>query len=306
MKKKSFFSRLGAKMALAAVALTSALFVGCSEEDLEITGPGTEPIVLPNPICTISVNVFNLTGEEMKDLSLTTTSNNATINGNSITLTGESISEQDIVITATATGYIDGKATVKVPNLTKGQTASFSATILMIKENTGDDYKLTKLLAVDSNYEEVNKESENYENPNDYLVNAKFHYVNHKGTEVNYNGLLESEIDEVKEIGNQLNQSFSSYTKNVETWAIKVPHYHWAKIASKVSITTITYNATIESKDGKVETYDFITKDYGTTITETLEALPTHSHAHCDNGHGHTDHGHGADNAGGGIVNPVN
>ena len=43
MKKKSFLSGIGAKLALAAVALTTVVFTSCEKEEFNV-----EPVELPN------------------------------------------------------------------------------------------------------------------------------------------------------------------------------------------------------------------------------------------------------------------
>ena len=53
MKKKSFLSGIGAKLALAAVALTTVVFTSCEKEEFNV-----EPVELPNASATVVVTVY--------------------------------------------------------------------------------------------------------------------------------------------------------------------------------------------------------------------------------------------------------
>ena len=55
MKKKSFLSGISAKLALAAVALTTVVFTSCEKESINV-----EPVELPNASATIAVTVYSL------------------------------------------------------------------------------------------------------------------------------------------------------------------------------------------------------------------------------------------------------
>ena len=69
MKKKSFLSGIGAKLALAAVALTTVVFTSCEKEEFNV-----EPVELPNASATVVVTVYDLaTGNIISDLSKTET-----------------------------------------------------------------------------------------------------------------------------------------------------------------------------------------------------------------------------------------
>lgn len=160
MKKTSFLSRLGAKMALAAVALTSAVFVGCSEEDIAIDNPGTTPSTpeLANPTCQITVSVIDAGTGAVVAPSLTASA--GTVSGNTIVLTGESISAQTVTITqAKGENYAeDGVVSVAVPALSKGQAAYLSATIIMVPKSNvvaqGAKYQI-QVIVLDQNGKEV-------------------------------------------------------------------------------------------------------------------------------------------------------
>ncbi len=60
MKKKSFLSGIGAKLALAAVALTTVVFTSCEKEEFNV-----EPIELSPASATIVATVYDLTTAEV-------------------------------------------------------------------------------------------------------------------------------------------------------------------------------------------------------------------------------------------------
>ena len=55
MKKKSFLSGIGAKLALAAVALTAVVFTSCEKEEFNV-----EPVELSPASATIVATVYDL------------------------------------------------------------------------------------------------------------------------------------------------------------------------------------------------------------------------------------------------------
>lgn len=60
MKKKSFLSGIGAKLALAAVALTTVVFTSCEKEEFNV-----EPVELSPASATIVATVYDLTTGEV-------------------------------------------------------------------------------------------------------------------------------------------------------------------------------------------------------------------------------------------------
>ena len=118
MKKKSFLSGIGAKLALAAVALTTVVFTSCEKEEFNV-----EPVELPNASATVVVTVYDLaTGNIISDLSKTET----------ITAASDgTIAATTKTYEASKEGYFSGSVTVSIPALAKGQYAYIPANIYL-------------------------------------------------------------------------------------------------------------------------------------------------------------------------------
>ena len=118
MKKKSFLSGIGAKLALAAVALTTVVFTSCEKEEFNV-----EPVELPNASATVVVTVYDLaTGNVISDLSKTET----------ITAASDgTIAATTKTYEASKEGYFSGSVTVSIPALAKGQYAYIPANIYL-------------------------------------------------------------------------------------------------------------------------------------------------------------------------------
>ena len=121
MKKKSFLSGIGAKLALAAVALTTVMFTSCEKEEFNV-----EPVELPNASATIAVTVYSLeNGSVLQSSTETVTAGtDGTIAAQTKTISAPSIE-----------GYLPGKdITVAIPALAKGQFALIPANIYLQSE----------------------------------------------------------------------------------------------------------------------------------------------------------------------------
>lgn len=88
MKKKSFLSGVSAKLALAAVALTSVMFTSCEKEEFNVA-----PVELDPASATVAITVYDL-------------SDGSIINGASITENGAAITSNPFVIEASSDGKI--------------------------------------------------------------------------------------------------------------------------------------------------------------------------------------------------------
>ncbi len=82
MKKKIFLSGVNAKLALAAVALTSVMFTSCEKEEFNVA-----PVELDPASATVAITVYDL-------------SDGSIINGASITENGAAITSNPFVIEA--------------------------------------------------------------------------------------------------------------------------------------------------------------------------------------------------------------
>lgn len=109
MKKKSFLSGIGAKLALAAVALTTMVFTGCEKEEFNV-----EPIEVAPASATIFATVYDQTTGE--NLGTTTQTIAAGQDG--------TIAEQTVTVACPFSNaeYLPvAPIEVKVPNVAKGQ-----------------------------------------------------------------------------------------------------------------------------------------------------------------------------------------
>ena len=88
MKKKSFFSGVNAKLALATVALTSAMFTSCEKEEFNVA-----PVELEPASATVAITVYDL-------------ADGSIVEGASITENGAAIASNPFVIPAGADGKI--------------------------------------------------------------------------------------------------------------------------------------------------------------------------------------------------------
>ena len=114
MKKKSFLSGIGAKLALAAVALTTVVFTSCEKEEFNV-----EPIELSPASATIVATVYDLTtGEVLVPQTIVETiaaGTDGTITATTKEISCPSFSNAD---------YLPVEAiTVAIPALSKGQFA---------------------------------------------------------------------------------------------------------------------------------------------------------------------------------------
>lgn len=114
MKKKSFLSGIGAKLALAAVALTTVVFTSCEKEEFNV-----EPIELSPASATIVATVYDLTtGEVLVPQTIVETIAAGT--DGTITATTKEISCPSF----SSADYLPVEAiTVAIPALSKGQFA---------------------------------------------------------------------------------------------------------------------------------------------------------------------------------------
>ncbi len=137
MKKKIFLSGVNAKLALAAVALTSVMFTSCEKEEFNVA-----PVELDPASATVAITVYDL-------------SDGSIINGASITENGAAITSNPFVIEAGSDGkiaaatrtfaatkdeYLSGEGQATVPALNKGQFALIPVSIFLQQElNAAED-----------------------------------------------------------------------------------------------------------------------------------------------------------------------
>lgn len=123
MKKKSFLSGVNAKLALAAVALTSVMFTSCEKEEFNVA-----PVELDPASATIAVTVYDL-----GDRSIITEGLNIT--GDTEVKAGADgkIAPETRKFTATKKDYLPGEGQAVIPALNKGQFAFVLVNIFLQK-----------------------------------------------------------------------------------------------------------------------------------------------------------------------------
>ena len=123
VKKKSFFSGVNAKLALATVALTSVMFTSCEKEEFNVA-----PVELDPASATIAITVYDL-----GDRSIITEGLNIT--GDTEVKAGADgkIAPETRKFTATKKDYLPGEGQAVIPALNKGQFAFVPVNIFLQK-----------------------------------------------------------------------------------------------------------------------------------------------------------------------------
>ncbi len=304
MKKVNLLSRIHAKFALVAVALTSTFFIGCSKENLDITSAG-EKATLPDPVCAINVSVLDLAnGTTISDATLTTTG--GTVSGTTVTLTGSSIAAQTITITASATGYNSGSTNVSIPALTQGQSLSMSAIILMTKasEDKVEVNTVYELGDLDGEWETIYGPEENMSNYCIVIEGVTFVADKVSSCEIDETSMNVSNLEDVETLLDILSATVKT-EKDVEYTDTYDDPYHIlpgyiCTIEKNTYKGSVTFNAKVTG---------LIEAEYSSDAIPFYTPISNLSQEECSHaGHSHAHgHSHGDDaNAGGGIINAVN
>lgn len=139
MKKKSFFSGYTAKIAMVAVALSSAVLTGCyKDEGLDVSTPAGS-ITFPEATYMLNVSVVDETGAPVPNAVIT-------VNGASQPMGSScsvSVQPGSVAIDATATGYTSaGPKTITIASLANGQSAVYTETIVLTKTTYQQTYNM--------------------------------------------------------------------------------------------------------------------------------------------------------------------
>lgn len=127
MKKNKIFSGLGAKLALAVMALTSTLFTSCEKEDFNATFEAAAAKAI------IKVSAYD--AENGTELTPTNVSASAgTVSGTEITIVGaKDIAKQTVTVKVACKG-LEGEGKVEIPALKAGTVGNYSISFLVGKE----------------------------------------------------------------------------------------------------------------------------------------------------------------------------
>lgn len=322
MIKKNFLNGLGTKLALAFVALTTATFTSCENEDFDMK-------VVFNPAeVNIVPDVTYIDLETGTSQDVTSLANieytNAIKEGNIGVIKGTeaapSIPATTVTVKASYNG-IEATKTINVSDIKTGKI-TYTATMILIKNKVGGEYTLEiveskptivgepKVFYANFNEHNYNHQGVNYyENPSEYIVKV----------EVSANIKEESKVTMTKI--SQTEVQAADLIKNIETIEAA---YNWTKTKtlsntfeasayclfySWVEMTTSSQNIDLLKKEeGKEDTIVATFKIEFTSSSAIFGgeiAHPTHA-GHYKPGHGHAHghgHGHGnSSNAGGGII----
>lgn len=289
MKKKSFLSGIGAKLALAVVALTTVVFTSCEKESINV-----EPIELPNASATIAVTVYSLdNGSVLQKSSETITAGaDGTIAAQEKTIAAPSIE-----------GYLPGEAiTVSVPALAKGQFALIPANIYLQSEVGAAKNPIVTENKVTPDAPEAPKTSE---------------YSNDSSTDkevtVTYNAIRGQVVENLKEVNEYIDayvpasKAFTNAEVNTILKALVKSYNTGLKEEPATATVVIPANSTITiiPTTEMNKTVCTIT----TTIEGTLYTIPnvqirkagvtTFTTKTDGHGHGHGDNGNAGGGAGG-------
>lgn len=280
MKKNKFLSGLGAKLALAVVALTTTMFSSCSNEDIEID-------VTPVNAKAIITPVVFAGGQDV--------TSNATITyseGNGI-YEGASIAAKTITVTATYNN-LTGSTTVNIPALTAAQV--WTKTAIIILSYGKEDLDVKQEGESSFTTETVSKEY-THDNPSDYWYEVPVTYTKESGSKV-ISSVINTTDDTVKELINDYNTSVQT-----EEVTEKFPVGAHSRLVVQVekTIKTTKYNITQKTRAGETVLATFEVEETTTAVkADGNKQIPGHGHAPAGHGHGH---GHGDNgNAGGGII----
>ena len=141
MKKKSFFSGYSAKIAMVAVALSSAVLTGCyKDEGLDVSTP-VGNITFPEATYMLNVSVVDETGAPVPSATISV-NGTAQPQGASCSV---AVQPGSVSINATAPGYTSpaNDKVITVASLQNGQSAVYTEVIVLTKTTYEATYSLS-------------------------------------------------------------------------------------------------------------------------------------------------------------------
>lgn len=274
MKKNKFLSGLGAKLALAIVALTTTMFTSCEKENIEIE---VTPV---NAKAYIEATVYDATtGQDVTALAKITGAE--TLEGN------PTLNSQTVTVTATYNGMTDSK-TVNVPALKASE--SWSTTVALVLTDNSIEVITTEHTTI-----ETETKVEGYQdNTTDYWWYTTVTYPKTTGSKViasDYEGSNEQILNLIKE-NNKGIQHAKAVSEKLVLGA------HGRLVATVTTTKTITVYQVKSVGTTSTILANFTVESYNTVLTTQTTDIPGHGHSHAGHGHGHGDD----NNAGGGII----
>lgn len=288
MKKKSFLSGIGAKLALAAVALTTVVFTSCEKEEFNV-----EPIELSPASASILAIVYDQTTGEVLGTQPTTipVGEDGTIAKQTVTVTCPTIEN--------AAAYLPvSSIEIEVPKVGKGQIVLIPVNFYALKITSAAQNITTSKDEVQPATPETNKTSEEYIGTGkpqivdyDALVGTKV--LNKTEVYANIETLVNSRAMSNENIIAVLKALVNSYD-NMDTKKIQIEVNMPAgttfvfKPETSMTMYTMSLTATVDGAEYIIPNMKM--QEAGAT-NANLEIL---SH-----GHGHGDSGNAGGGAGG-------
>ena len=283
MKKKSFFSGVNAKLALATVALTSVMFTSCEKEEFNVA-----PVELDPASATIAITVYDL-----GDRSIITEGLNIT--GDTEVKAGADgkIAPETRKFTATKKDYLPGEGQAVIPALNKGQFAFVPVNIFLqkITDAAKDVYPTPDPETIKPEIGQV-VDGGSYTNDSPEPVVQELSYTAYVGQTV-------TNIDEVKTWIDANIPVLKAAVEGLNTGFTAVVRTEEVTIAPYTTVTlkaTTNYQTSVNNVSATVDgvVYNIpgvnIKVALNTTATQDIVSI-THDHGH---GHGN------GNNAGGG------
>lgn len=290
MKKKNFLSGVGAKLALAVVALTSTVLTSCEEENFGVTFEPNPAVVYINPTVIDAATNKNVTDK-------------ATFEPTSLTITGDKdIAEQTITVKATVEG-VTGEATVNVAAVKAGTVVSYSPVILLSSKfnyaavegsAVKDPSAVKTIIGTAATSKSINHNGTEYqENATEYLINFTASWnLTRTATLVSKEGINIPSVD--------LEQAMKEGFEVKNEGSTKLQASAWSMYTAEYTLQgyNVKYEITSKASGESVGSATFLNPIYEVTAVTKEQAHPSHA--------GHYQHGHGVhgdgSNAGGGIV----
>lgn len=297
MKRNKFLSGVGAKLALAMLTLSSAMFTSCEKEDFNI-----EVALNPAKVYINTTVIYVDADGNATDVtnSCSLSYSGATQSGTQGIIEGTesspAISATTVTVTAAYNGLSDSE-TVSVSSVAAASSAAYSVTILLAEELS--EYSIEQTTTVgepETIWGEGGTYSHEgnywYENASEYLLSVDIEYPIYATYEVVDYTVSSGYEDLITYIENfkatvPSNKTTATYTCQVSAYCIYNAYY-------TKTTTDITYK--IYYGDTEIGTV-YVETVTSTTAEVEEDAHPDHA-SHYSIGHGHSD----STNAGGGIV----
>lgn len=305
MRKRSFLSGVSAKLALAAVALTSMMFTSCEKEEFNFAPVEVEPAS-----ATILVTVYDLNdGSVITDAAIT--ENGAAVSNSIKVEAGEdgTIATATRTFAATKSGYVAGEGQATIPALAKGKSAVVPVSIFLQRVDaafdnpTAKDEEDAKLSDDKTVMMDLGDNTEAGEEP----IVKSIKYDAEYGQKVQNLSDVEKWIDAMPttkamsaaDVKNVLKALVASYNPGIEKREM-VKDIIIMPFTKLVSVNIINnYKTTKKSITATVDGVSYTVpgveiKEVVNTVVDPQFISVAHGH---DHGHGHGD----GNNAGGGI-----